>query len=354
MKKKYIFTFIGVLSAIIVICAIFIYNKKADTTTISPMVSLGYEHSAVIKEDGSLWLWGNNSCGQLGFGKKVEVLTAPKKLMDDVKCISLNDDTSAAVKSDGSLWIWGKTPIGTEKTAGGLKCSYTPINILNDVTYVVLGGWNGAAIKNDGSLWMWGENSFGSVGNGTYDDWIYPPVKVLDDVKSVKLSMNQSAAIKNDGSVWMWGGSAFPIEPFSEAMKGSNAPKKVIDNVEVEDIGLMTGNDAILIDGVVWEWNEANIVPKKTDAVNVRKLIWENYNNAIIKKDNSMWVIEDNTYVKIMDNVQSASLGGFGGTYYASITTDGELYMWGNNDRGQLGDGTTNSISVPKRIMSLK
>lgn len=52
--------------------------------------------------------------------------------------------------------------------------------------------------------------------------------------------------------------------------------------------------------------------------------------------------------VKIMENVQSVSLGR---SFSAAITTDGSLYMWGNNEDGQLGDGTTTDSSVPVKIM---
>ncbi len=45
----------------------------------------------------------------------------------------------------------------------------------------------------------------------------------------------------------------------------------------------------------------------------------------------------------------SFSLGGFHSAY---ITENGDLYMWGWNDVGQLGDGTTNDRHTPQKIMS--
>ena len=53
--------------------------------------------------------------------------------------------------------------------------------------------------------------------------------------------------------------------------------------------------------------------------------------------------------VKIMDNVVSVSL-----EYYHSgaITKDGSLYMWGQNSFGKLGDGTTEDRYTPVRIMN--
>ena len=55
------------------------------------------------------------------------------------------------------------------------------------------------------------------------------------------------------------------------------------------------------------------------------------------------------TPVKIMSDVASVSLGKF---HSAAITTDGDLYTWGNNGEGQLGDGTTDKKYTPVKIMS--
>ena len=55
------------------------------------------------------------------------------------------------------------------------------------------------------------------------------------------------------------------------------------------------------------------------------------------------------TPVKIMNDVASVSLGG---VHSAAITTDGDLYTWGYNDYGQLGDGTTKIKSTPIKIMN--
>ena len=75
------------------------------------VVSLGTIHSAAIKMDGSLWMWGFNSYGQLG-NETTEDSKVPIRIMDDVKCVSLGDYFSAAIKADGSLWMWGSNAGG--------------------------------------------------------------------------------------------------------------------------------------------------------------------------------------------------------------------------------------------------
>lgn len=85
--------------------------------------------------------------------------------------------------------------------------------------------------------------------------------------------------------------------------------------------------------------------------------------SAVILNDGSLYTWGDNEYgqlgdgtttkrykpTKIFENVVSISMGG---RHSAAITTDGSLYLWGDNRYGQLGDGTYTNSKVPKKIMS--
>lgn len=43
-----------------------------------------------------------------------------------------------------------------------------------------------------------------------------------------------------------------------------------------------------------------------------------------------------------------------GSLHVLALTDDGEVYAWGDNDEGQLGDGTAHPISRPRPIAALK
>lgn len=58
---------------------------------------------------------------------------------------------------------------------------------------------------------------------------------------------------------------------------------------------------------------------------------------------------DSDTPIKIMSNVSSLSLGN---VHSAAITKSGDLYMWGYNYYGQLGNGTTTDSNTPVKIMS--
>lgn len=85
------------------------------------------------------------------------------------------------------------------------------------------------------------------------------------------------------------------------------------------------------------------------------------YHSGVIAQDGSlyMWGVNDfgqigdgttkNRYkpTKILDHVVSVSLGDY---YSGAITQDGSLYMWGSNVYGQIGDGTTKARYTPTQI----
>ena len=60
----------------------------------------------VIKEDNTLWAWGNNSHGQLGVPFQDRVFS-PVKIMDNVAAVWGSVFNSTAVTLDGSVYSWG-------------------------------------------------------------------------------------------------------------------------------------------------------------------------------------------------------------------------------------------------------
>ena len=103
----------------------------------------------------------------------------------------------AVVRSDGSLWIWAR-----DLDVQGREQEDIFVKFMDDVVSVSTSVNCNAAIK---TLWAWGyENSSGIVGNGTTAPVLFP-TKILDDVVAFSSNSGSSAAIKSDGSLWRWG-----------------------------------------------------------------------------------------------------------------------------------------------------
>ncbi len=75
---------------------------------------------------------------------------------------------TTAIKNDGTLWCWGQNTYG-QLGDGTMTNSLIPIQIgsANNWQSVSGGGAHTMAIKSVGTLWGWGSNSSGQVGDGT-------------------------------------------------------------------------------------------------------------------------------------------------------------------------------------------
>ena len=170
-------------------------------------VSLGAFYTAAIKNDDTLWIWGSNIGGLRGIGTEKnsedDTLPRPAQVMTDVRDVDAGPSHTAAIKNDGSLWIWGSNDSGQLGT-GDQTDRPLPTKIMDDVQNVYLNDEHSAALKTDGSLWVWGSNDRGQLGTGSRAKRLRP-VKILDNVQSAALGECHGGALKNDGSLWIWG-----------------------------------------------------------------------------------------------------------------------------------------------------
>lgn len=175
--------------------------------------------AGAIKTDGTLWMWGLNSNGQLGDGTTVNK-SSPITVAgggNTWKQVSAGASCAGAVKTDGSLWTWGQ---GTDGMTGkgnttSVSSPTTTAGGGYDWKFVAFNYRNNGAIKVDGSLWMWGKNESGGVGDGTTVNK-NSPVTVAGggynwrwlSVGSYILNGDVASAVKSDGTLWTWGYNA--------------------------------------------------------------------------------------------------------------------------------------------------
>ena len=144
-------------------------------------VSLNTYFSGAIKTDGTLWMWGLNTTGQLGNNTR-DSKSSPIQTISggtNWKQIATGSSGSAggytaAIKTDGTLWLWGQNTYGQLGDNTRVPKS-SPIQTISGGTNwkQVSGGSQNlpivAAIKTDGTLWTWGRNYYGALGNNTRD-----------------------------------------------------------------------------------------------------------------------------------------------------------------------------------------
>ena len=164
-------------------------------------------HTCGIKEDNTLWCWGDNTYGQLGNGTLAHSSYPIKVGEDTYKSVSIGAGYpyTCAIKSDDTLWCWGDNSNG-ELGDGTTEGKSVPVKISNDKWNLVSANNKFACgIKEDNSLWCWGNNELSRLGDGTKNRRLKPVKIGKGRWKSVSTGSFHSCGIKDNNSLWCWG-----------------------------------------------------------------------------------------------------------------------------------------------------
>ena len=192
---------------------------QIGTDTDWKVISAAGNQSFAIKIDGTLWAWGDNLWGELGLGTFGNQKNIPSKVgnASDWKSISAGRTFSLAIKNNGTLWAWGENFSGQLGNQSAAAYVPTQVGTATDWKIVAAGGvhtlairtegyGHSLAIKTDGTLWGWGDNNLGQVGDDTFIDKSVPTkIGLSTSWKSISSGMSNSLGIKTDGTIWAWG-----------------------------------------------------------------------------------------------------------------------------------------------------
>lgn len=198
-------------------------------------------------------------------------------------------------------------------------------------TQVDAGTSHTLALASDGTVWAWGSNQGGQLGNGTAEDSATPVQVPIPDgvaITQIAAGSDHSLAIASDGRVFGWG-----LNFFGQVGDGSDAiqvptPVEVLlpDGVEVTSVsGGRIHSLAVTSTGSVLAWGE-NTGGQLGNGTG---------------EDSSTPVT-----VSLPDGVTAAQAT-TRHDHSLVLTADGDVLAWGTNDRGQLGDGTTDTRTTP-------
>jgi len=191
-------------------------NRSTPVTTFAggtnwKQISNGGTHTAAIKTDGTLWTWGASASAQLGVNDGNTRSTPVTTFVggNNWKQVSSGNAHTAAIKTDGTLWIWGlglNVQLGVNDTTD----RSTPVTTFiggNNWKQVSCGGSHTAAIKTDGTLWTWGLGTSGQLGIIPTATRSTPVTTFIGGTnwKQVSCGGSHTAAIKTDGTLWTWG-----------------------------------------------------------------------------------------------------------------------------------------------------
>ena len=163
-----------------------------------------------IKNNGTLWGWGNNNITGLLGPSNLSGRPTPTQIGTDTNWATMSFGWLhiLALKTNGTLWSWGGGGVG--ENGDTLPPTYfrdSPVQIGTSTWLKVAAGFRSSyGIKSDGTLWAWGENTYGQLGDGTTVNRMQPvQIGTDNDWVEVVGGRTHAMAIKTNGALWAWG-----------------------------------------------------------------------------------------------------------------------------------------------------
>ena len=335
-------------------------------------------HSIMRKNDGTVWTWGANTSGQLGDGTLTDKTAAVQVPgLNSVVSVAAGEGYSLALKEDGTVWAWGDNTHG-QLGEGNQASSLVPIQVsgLVDVVAIETEVQGSYALKRDGTVWKWGRIT--SWGTGAVEK---TPVRVANvtGVKEIVAGDDYVAVLKTDGTVWAWGAGWTSGKGWSQT--GVSTPTEVVGLDHVASIaGGVEQVLAVKTDGTLWYWGylgnhsswygysgptKMGITDVAYVAANQGMRAGGTFVNVVVKKNGTVWAWGTNKNGELGDGtinnnlntvpqqvagISDVSTVAVGNGYVLASKSDGSLWSWGLNNKGQLGDGTTTTRTRPVQV----
>ena len=187
----------------------------ADPINKVKAVTAGNNSTFVIAGDGSLLASGFNYYGELGLGSRNQQygFTTVGSAGQKIKAIAAGMRHTALLKEDGTLWTSGYNyngQLGLGDTED--SNSFTEVKDAgSDITAIAAGNYHTVILKKDGSVWTAGSNYWGQLGSGSANDQL-GFTKVVDEngnpltgIKEIAARGNITVLLKKDGSMLLAG-----------------------------------------------------------------------------------------------------------------------------------------------------
>jgi alpha-tubulin suppressor-like RCC1 family protein len=360
-------------------CIVTVWDHAVSFKTLK--INGGYNHTAAINNDGTVWTWGNNDYGRLGDGTYT-TRYSPIQVKDLTNIISIGTGSNytVALKNDGTVWTWGYNGNGELGIGSYQSESNAPVQVrdLSNIVAIAAGSSHTVALKNDGTVWAWGSNGYGRLGDGTSTQRRYPvQVSNLTDVIAIAAGPEHTVAVKKDGTVWAWGYNYYG-QLGNGTTNNSSVPVQVKNMSDVTAVSCGYYHTvALKSDGTVWAWGygghgqlgigwQSTVdSPIQVQSIsNIASIAAGHAHTVAVKNDGTVWTWgynssgqlgngtnEPNNVPIQLSNISDVTSVNAGSEYTMAIKSDGTTWSWGYNYYGQLGDLTTNNSLVPTQTL---
>lgn len=303
-------------------------------------IAVGWYHTCALLSGGGVKCWGENEYGQLGDNSTTDRPTPVDVfgLENGSMAIAAGGSHTCSLGVEGTAKCWGSNEysplsIGTAEERG---LPMGMAGLTNDVTAIAVGGFHTCALLSSGGVKCWGENEYGQLGNGMTVD-SRKPVDVAgltSGVTAIAVGWYHTCALLSGGGVKCWGWN-------DAGQLGDNSTAD--HHTPVDVVGLTSGVKAIAAGGF-HTCALLSIGGAKCWGENIDGQLGNGTNDGssspvdVVGLGGSAMAIaagEEHTCAEVWKNSNAG------------------MKCWGWNEYGQLGDGTTNSSSTPVDVAGL-
>lgn len=323
-----------------------------DTTVRSSPVQLGtntdwafvspFDKTVLaIKTNGTLWGWGRNSSGEIG-DRTTTQRTSPVQIGNDTNWskVYMGSNNAVALKTNGTMWVWGAQSYALG--VGGATNLSSPVQVGSNTNWIRASkGGNSpfatsAAIRTNGTLWTWGSGLNGRLGLGNTSNKSTPTqVGANTDWTDVMCLRDSMIARRSNGTLWAWGSQLrWPVLGLGISNVTVESPLQIGSGSNWTSLSEEPGlrhSHAIDSSGRLWGWGF-----NTNGQVGINSTITARYGPVQVGTGST-------------DNWSYVTNGRF---HTIAARSDGTLWAWGQNTSGQLGDGTVTNRSSPVQIDS--
>lgn len=317
----------------------------------SPVIAIaaGYSHSVALTAAGTVWTWGDDSLGQLGDGVSVPntlYRSTPYQVLglSNITKIAAGANHTVALKSDGTVYAWGDNSsgqLGFGSATPNYRSSPWPVSGLSGpVVAIGAGNSHSIAVLANGSVVSWGSNTSGELGTVSVPHNSTPttlPVATQSPNLIYRGTPTVSLTLSN-----LFYANNWPVVVNIRATVGGAWQTGRISRIDLLDgtsvIGSITPSTAV---------NNATYNLQFSGFTRgVHGL------SAYVIDEQALSAISSPVLMRVFDAFSQAMSSG--DSHTLALDGQGGVKAWGSNIVGQLGDGTTNPRSSPAPVPGLQ
>jgi alpha-tubulin suppressor-like RCC1 family protein len=349
-------------------------------TTSGPLANVtslaaGKQHTCAVVKGGRVFCWGDNAGKELGATTSGAFSSRPVQVqgLSDAVAVVAGEDASCALRANGRAQCWGRNTndqLGRNGVDSAVPYDVT-MSTDTGIVDLAVGALHVCQRRADGTLQCWGEDGYGQLGNGS-TAFSPAPADVLDVANAIDLSTggNFSCAVRSDHTVACWGtddlgalGDGYhsgtrtrpwPVAGLSDALQISSG---YLHSCVVTTAGAVkcwgSDNWGNLGDGVGYRPDQ--VVTASLPAPARQVAAGESHTCALLADGISCWgansrgQLGNNNSTDQFAPVAVQALRGdelavaAGGSHSCALSAAGLIECWGDNQYGQLGDGSHTS-----------